>query len=108
MLAIMQAERKFTIKGWLYDHITLTWKNGKLLSDRPDIQKIIEERIQQLEEIQAFVLCPDTRIFYTENYLKEPLSAYLVLKHILDVVYEAPDKKEVLRLSQPVAAYLPL
>lgn len=97
---------EFTMRGWLYDHITLTWKNGKLLSDRPEIQEIIEERIQQLEALQAFVLCPDTKKVYTGNYLKHPLSAYLVLKHILEVVYEAPEKKDVLRLSNPVTAYL--
>lgn len=105
-MATMHIRCEFTMKGWLYDHITLTWKNGKLLSDRPDIQEIIEDRIQQLEKLPAFVICPDTNKVYTGNYLKHPVSAYLVLKNILEVVYEAPDNKDVLRLSNPISGYL--
>lgn len=91
-----QTKMEFTIKGFLYDHITLTWKDGKLSSDQPELLRLIKKRIQQLEEVKAFILCPETRLFYTENYLKEPFSAFLVLKHILDVIYEAPEKKELL------------
>ncbi|MFC7439724.1 hypothetical protein [Laceyella putida] len=97
----MKHTREFTIKGWLFDHITLTWREGELIADKPDILQVIKNRVKQLEELKAFILCPETRRFYMENYLAEPLSAYLVLKHILDTIYEGPDKKELLRISGP-------
>ncbi|SEN50691.1 hypothetical protein [Lihuaxuella thermophila] len=87
---------EFMIKGWLYDHITLIWKDGELTGDQPEVLRIIKKRINKLEELKAILLCPETHLCYTENYLKEPFSAYLVLKHLLDVIYEEPDKKELL------------
>jgi hypothetical protein len=103
-----EGKREFTIKGWLYDSVTLTWREGTLICDRPEILPMIEERIRKLEEIKAFILCPETRLFYTENYLAEPFSAYLVLKHILDIVYEAPDKNDILSITRlPARMSLP-
>lgn len=89
------------MKGWLFDHITLTWREGELTADKPDILQVIIQRVKQLEELKAFILCPETHRFYMGNYLAEPLSAYLVLKHILDSVYEGPDKRDLVRISGP-------
>jgi hypothetical protein len=61
------------------------------MSDKPDILEIIHNRIATLEEIKAFILCPKTGLFFTENYLRDPYAAYLVLKHLLEVVFEEPD-----------------
>lgn len=97
---------EFMIKGWLYDNITLTWKDGELTGDQPEVLNIIKKRINKLEELKAILLCPETQLFYTENYLKEPFSAYLVLKHLLDVIYEEPDKKELLPNALLQSSYL--
>ncbi len=91
--------REFTIEGWLYEHITITWKEGKLYSDCPEVLEVINRQIQQLEKLRAFIFCPETKLFFTENYLQKPYSAYLVLKHILDEVYELPAKEEILALN---------
>ncbi|MBH8600862.1 hypothetical protein [Thermoactinomyces sp. CICC 23799] len=100
--------RQFTIKGWLYEHITLTWKEGELFSDCPEVLEVIKKRIEELEELKAFIFCPETKRFFTENYLKKPYSAYLVLKHVLEEVYELPDKEEVLRLEDQPSSSTPL
>ncbi|WP_124726690.1 hypothetical protein [Staphylospora marina] len=100
--------REFVIKGWLYEPVTLIWREGTLSSDNPEILASVKEKIRKLEEIGAFFLCPETRLCYTENYLADPFSAYLVLKHVLEVVHEAPDKAEVLAMSRlPAAKSLP-
>ncbi|MBA4493766.1 hypothetical protein ACFO25_05160 [Paenactinomyces guangxiensis] len=98
-MSVKQTKVEFTIKGWLYDHVTLKWKDGQLMSDQTEVLQVIKKRIQELEESKAFIQCPETGLFYTDNYLKEPFCAYLVLKHILDVIYEEPDKKELLPVS---------
>ncbi|MBD1373614.1 hypothetical protein IC620_14800 [Hazenella sp. IB182357] len=93
---------KFTIKGWLYDHVTLYWENGQLTSDRADILQVVFRRIDEIEASEAFLLCPKTHLFFTSNYLDEGYSAYLVLKHILEFVSEEPNPEELLyELSLP-------
>jgi hypothetical protein len=91
-----QLGTEFTIKGWLYDHITLTWKNGELMADNAEVLQFIHTQIQLLEETETFIFCPNTRLFFTKNFLQQPLSAYLVLKHLLKRMDEAPDEREFL------------
>jgi hypothetical protein len=91
---------EFTIKGWLYDHITLTWKNGQLTADNFGVLQFIHQQIQILEKAETLVFCPNTHSFFTENFLQQPLSAYLVVKHILEKIYEAPDERDLLPICQ--------
>lgn len=100
--------REFTIKGWLYERVTLTWKEGELFSDCPEVLEVIKQRIQHLEELKAFIFCPETKLFFTENYLEKPYSAYLVLKHVLEEIYEIPDKEEILDLNNQPTSSSPL
>jgi hypothetical protein len=89
-------KKEFTIKGWLYGPVSVTWKNGTLSCEPPEMLETIQRQIEKLEEINAFFLCPETGLIFSENYLAEPFSAYLVLKHLLETVYEAPDKHELI------------
>jgi hypothetical protein len=90
-----QIQTEFTIRGWLYGPIALTWKDGKLTADNTQLLQLIHQRIQQLEKTETFVFCSNTRLFFTKNFLQQPLSAYLVIKHILQEIDEAPDEREM-------------
>ncbi|TCS96889.1 hypothetical protein [Hazenella coriacea] len=98
-MANKQTQMEFTIKGWLYDHITLTWKNGKLFGDHPEILEIIQTRVQQLEKVKAMILCKETHQYFTENYLQQPLSAFIVIQNILEEIYESPSLRDILQLN---------
>jgi hypothetical protein len=104
-----QIKMEFTIRGWLYGHIALTWKNGELTADNTQLLQLIHQRIQQLEETETFVFCANTRLFFTKNFLQQPLSAYLVIKHILQEIDEALDEREMfpthLRSQMPLFPY---
>lgn len=85
---------RFSITGWLGVKVTLTWEDGKLVSDSP-LLPVIQQIIEDYEK-SGYVLQEHTGgVPFEQDVLAHPYSAYLILTHILSDIEEAPNPDDL-------------